>query len=483
MLFNSHTKNFFFPALLAIVLAAGVISCVKTDFDEPPVGGDPVVLVPTTTIAQLKAIHTSLDAFDKVTADWVIGGEVVMDDKSGNYYKTLVIQDATGGIEVKFNDGYLYQQYPIGRTIYIRVKDLIVTDYNGMPQLIGSTVEENGQLSAVGITDAQARAKVVKGAFATTRITPKVVTLASIRNKALLGTLVQLNDVEFTPCDAGKTYADAVTQFSLNRTLEDCTGGPELLLRSSGFADFANLRTPTGKGTIIGTLGIYGSDYQLYIRNIDDAAGMTNPRCGNGGGGTSGTLTDISAIRSLFSGTTTFAPADKKIKGVVISDRLSKNLNSRNIYVQDGTAGIVVRFTADHCFEVGDEIEVNVSGLEISEFNKLLQVNNVPVDNAAIVGTNKSPVVRTATVAEINANFNAWESTLVKIVGATITGGSTLSGNHTVTDASGSIVMFNQTYATFAGTPAPTGPVTITAIVSDYNGKQLILRNAADIQQ
>ena len=168
MLFNSNNKSFFFPALLAIVLSAGVLSCVKTDFDEPPTGGDPVILVPTATIAQLKAIHTGSGTFDKVTQDWIIGAEVVMDDKSGNYYKTLVVEDASGGMEVKFNDGYLYQQYPIGRTIYIRVKDLLMTDYNGMPQLIGSTVEQNGVLSAVGITDAQARAKVVKGAFATT---------------------------------------------------------------------------------------------------------------------------------------------------------------------------------------------------------------------------------------------------------------------------------------------------------------------------
>ncbi|MEO6038976.1 MAG: DUF5689 domain-containing protein [Saprospiraceae bacterium] len=481
MLFNSNNKSFFFPALLAIVLSAGVLSCVKTDFDEPPTGGDPVILVPTTTIAELKAIHTGDGTFDKVTQDWIIGGEVVMDDKSGNYYKTLVIQDASGGIEVKFNDGYLYQQYPIGRTIYIRVKDLIVSDYNGMPQLIGSTVTENGVLNGVGITDAQARAKVVKGPFATTRVTPKVVTLASIKNKALLGTLVQLNDVQFTPCDAGKTYADAVTQYSLNRLLEDCNGGPELILRSSGFATFANERTPTGKGTIVGTLGVYNNDYQLYIRNTDDAANMTGPRCG-AGGGASGTLADISAIRAIFTGTTTTAPANTKIKGVVISDRLSKNLNSRNVYIQDGSAGIVVRFTADHCFELGDEIEVTVSGLELSEFNKLLQVNNVPIDQATIVGTGKTVVPRTATVAEINANYNAWEGTLVKIVGATITGGTTLAGSHTVADASGSIALFTQAGATFAGSPAPTGPVTVTAIVSDFNGKQIILRNLSDIQ-
>ena len=68
-----------------------------------------------------------------------------MDDRSGNYYKSIVIQDSTGGIELKFNDGFLYNQYPIGRTLYIKCKDLILTDYNGLTQLIGSTKEESAK--------------------------------------------------------------------------------------------------------------------------------------------------------------------------------------------------------------------------------------------------------------------------------------------------------------------------------------------------
>ncbi|MBL7776243.1 MAG: hypothetical protein JNK89_09585, partial [Saprospiraceae bacterium] len=49
-------------------------------------------------------------------------------------------------------------------------------------------------------------------------------------------------------------------------------------------------------------------------------------------------------------------------------------------------------------------------------------------------------------------------------------------------DASGSIPMYTQTYATFASVNTPSAPVTVTAIVSDFNGKQIILRNATDIQ-
>lgn len=472
-------KHFYLLSLFSILLLAGVVSCVKKDFDEPPTGGEPVNVTPNITIADLKKLHVTEGGFDKITEDLIIGGQVVMDDRSGNYYKTLVIQDASGGIEIKFNDGYLYNQFPVGRTMYIYCKDLLLTDYNGLPQLTGSLIFENGVPSGVGLTELQVRNKVVKGPISDPPA-PKTVGVKQVSD-AMLSTLIKLENVQFVYCDAGRTYADAVTQYSLNRILEDCSGN-EIILRTSGFADFASARTPTGNGTLTGVLGKYGNDYQLYIRNQDDVS-MTGNRCGSSGGPVTGTLTDISAIRALYTGTTTSAPAGLKIKGIVISDRLSNNLNNRNLYIQDGTAGIVVRFQATHCFELGDEIEVNVSNQEISEFNGLRQINNVPLENAQIMGSGKSVTPREATVAGINANFDAWESTLVQIKNATITGGATLAGSKTVNDGTGNIVLFTANGAAFSGLPVPSGAVTITAIVTDFNLKEIALRNAGDIQQ
>lgn len=466
-------------SLLSILLLSGIVSCVKKDFDEPPTGGEPVSVTPNTTLAELKALHLTKGGFDKITEDLIIGGQVVMDDRSGNYYKTLVIQDATGGIEIKFNDGYLYNQFPVGRTMYIYCKDLLLTDYNGLTQLTGSLIFENGVPNDVGITESQVRSKVVKGAI-TAPPAPKVVGVNQVTD-AMISTLVKFENVQFVYCDAGRTYADAVTQYSLNRTLEDCNG-KEILLRSSGFADFASATTPTGNGTLVGVLGKFGSTYQMYIRNTDDV-NMTGSRCGASGGGVPGTLTDISAVRNLFTGTTTTAPNGLKIKGTVISDRLNNNLNARNLYIQDGTAGIVVRFLANHCFELGDEIEVNISNQEISEFNGLRQINNVPLENALILSSGNTVEPRKATVAEINANFDAWESTLVRIVNATITGGSTLLGSKTISDGTGTIVLFTASGAGFASVPVPAGAVTLTGIVTDFNLKEIALRNAGDIQQ
>ncbi len=469
-------KHFPLLPIAALLLMVGITACVKREFDEPPLGGEPVTITANKTIVELKALHTTPGGYDKIEDDFIIEGTVVMDDRSGNYYKTLVIQDASGGIEVKFNDGYLYNQFPVGRKIFIRCKGLILTDYNGLVQLTGSTVEQAGQLDDVGLTVAQVRTNVVKGPISATPPVAKVVDIADL-NASHISTLIQLQNVQFIAADAGKTYADAVTKYSLNRTLQDC-GGDQIILRSSGYSEFAGAATPTGNGTLTGVLGIYGNTRQLYIRDLNDVD-MAGDRCS----GVGGTLMNISSVRSLFTGTTTSAPADRKIKGIVISDRVANNLNGRNLYLQDESGGIVVRFTSNHAFNLGDEIEVEISGQEISEFNKLLQVNNVPLDKSGVLTVGNTPAVRTATIAEVNANFDAWESTLVKITGATISGpGTPLSGNKTVSDASGSIAMYTQTYASFASVTTPAGPVTLTAIVSDFNGKQLILRNQNDIK-
>jgi hypothetical protein len=480
---NKTLLNGFF----AVLLLSGIFAaCVKTEFDEPPVGGDGQDIPTNTTIADLKRLHTNFTGrFRAITEDIVIGGTVVMDDRSGNYYKALVIQDSTGGIEISFGNGFLYNRYPIGRKIYIRCKGLSLTDYNGLVQLVGGYYEENGQQESIGLTENQEINHIVKG-FLGTPPAPRTVDVADL-DIDMVGTLIKVEGVQFSRCDMGAVYADAVTKTDINRTLEQCSNGAEVYLRSSAFSDFAIQNTPTGQGSVIGVLGIYSTnssvepyDFQLYIRDPRDVD-MNGARCD---AAINGTLTNISEIRSQFTGTTTTVSGSKKIKGIVISDRVNNNLNARNLYLQDGSAGIVVRFTENHCYNLGDEIEVEVSGQELSEFNKLLQVNNVPPANAMRLGSGNTVTPRNATIAEINANFDAWESTLVKISAVTISGATTnYGGNKTLTDATGTIPMFTQNSSAFAAALFPTTPVTITAIVSDFNGKQVILRNLSDVQQ
>ena len=197
-------------------------------------------------------------------------------------------------------------------------------------------------------------------------------------------------------------------------------------------------------------------------------------------------LMNTAELRALFTGSTTTAPGGRKITGIVISDKSTGNLNGQNIYLQQGNgkAGICVRFTAAHAFNLGDSIDVEVSGQEISEYRGLLQVNNVPLSYATLIAPGKSITPRVATLADINTNYESWESTLVQVSNITsITGGTngTWSGSVTINDATGSLIIFTSSFAGFAGTSYPTSPQRITGYLSPFNTvKQLAIRSAAD---
>src|SRR6188474_1339983 len=85
------------PGVFVMMAFACAMSSCKRTYEEPPVTGDPNI-VANTTIKDLKARYTTQGTTMAVTDDVVIEGIVNMDDKSGNYYQQISIQDATGGI-------------------------------------------------------------------------------------------------------------------------------------------------------------------------------------------------------------------------------------------------------------------------------------------------------------------------------------------------------------------------------------------------
>lgn len=459
-------------ALSIFTMITGFWACVDLEFDQPPVGDLPA-LTPNATIAELKSKHAIGSTAAEITDDLVVAGIVVADDRSGNFYKNIVVQDATGGIAVRMDAAGLYNDFPVGSKVAIRCQGLYVGDYNGLYQLNGTP---DAEIEEVLIPEHVVRI-VDDGSYVAQ---PRVLTITDLANPATLdetlNTLVKFENVQFASADTALTYADAVNRFSANRDVQDCNG-ETIILRSSGYADFAANITPSGNGTLTAIVSVFGTTRQLIIRDPSDV-NFANARCTGGSG--SGDIIDIKDVRDLFNSGTTTGPANSKIKGVVISDRSTANVDGRNIYLQDATGGIVVRFAATHTFNLGDLVEVNVAGQELSEFNGLLQINTAN-ERALSVGVGTLPTPRTATVAEINANKEAWESTLVKVVDATLTGGATYSGTRQVVDATGSVVLFTRTQATFASEAMPTGTVSIIAIVSEFNVPQLVIRGTGDV--
>lgn len=129
-------KKIFFTAIAALI---GFSACQEW---EPVIGnqGEPgspkaTTLEATHTIAQLKELYTTLGEPVKIDDGIVIKGQVVSEDRSGNIYRSLYIQDETGAIELKIGKSSLYNDYLPGQWLVVKCEGLTLGNYSGMLQL------------------------------------------------------------------------------------------------------------------------------------------------------------------------------------------------------------------------------------------------------------------------------------------------------------------------------------------------------------
>ena len=477
------TRISFFPkafGLIGLALITIQFAC-KKQIAEPPTMGDPA-LVANTTIQNLKTRYTIGQAVP-INDDVIIEGVVSCDDRSGNYYQQIALQDGSGGILLRLAGSGHYANYPVGRKLYVKCKGLYLGQYNGTLQLGGGL--DSNYLSNGGVTLLAYNLQpehIYRGAL-NQPLEPVVVNISQLTTTLqdrYVSTLIKLVGHEFNTADTSKPYADPAA--SGNRTLQACSNPSvnKITLRTSNYANFATKNLPDGNGDVIGIYSYFGSTKQLTIRDESDLQ-LNGSRCGTG----PTTPMNISDLRALYTGTTTYGPNGKRISGVVISDKSTNNLNTRNIYLQQGTglSGIVVRFDANHSFNLGDSIDVNVTGMELSEFNGLLQLNNVPLAYASLKATGKSITPRVATIGDIITNFESWESTLIKIQNiSSLTGGTSgkWSGSVNLTDATGTIVAYTASAATFATAAYPTSATSLIGYLTPFaTTLQVGIRNPA----
>lgn len=462
----------FFTGILAVA-SLGIQSCVKkgNDVPEDQTGFDPKLQV-THTIAQLLA----MPAFSTITEDVIVSGIVVMDDRSGNYYKKFVIQDETGGIEINLDQNNIYNDYPVGRKVYLKCKGLTLANNGGTPQ-IGYGVDERTQI--VSIPFVMADEFIVKGNF------PNEIPVDTFdfdelyvvdNNAANLNKLVAIRNVEFAEGGSGTPYAAA--NATTNRILRGCGAsnqGGNLVVRTSNYARFQGQSLPGGNGVILGLYTKYNNTAQIILRDTSDV------RLGGPGCNSNVPQTTIADLRAMFTGSP-LPLADLKVSGVVISDRQNGNAQTRNLVIQQGDKGIMIRFSANHSFNLGDSIDVILNGASLEEYNGLLQVNNTQLANASKKGTG-TIMAQSITLNDLNANFEAYESILVKISSVTFPSG-TYSGNQTISDASGgTIILYTSSSASFASQPMPATASSLTGIVGQFGSTlQLQIRNLSDVQ-
>lgn len=263
----------FYLFLIALFFIVGSINC-ERHFDEPPEYSGPRVKA-NISITEIKRLHIP-NNFEKINEDLIIEGIVTANDRTDNFYKSIVIQDSTAGITVRLDGFSLFNIYPIGRKIFIRLKGLWLGDYGGMIQLGAGVNRSNPQFpELIPIPQPLFDRVIVKGDL-NQNVLPIKLKIQDL-NDSLQSMLVTLTQVEFDRSDTAKPYADAVNRQTIAHTLRTCGIG-SVYVRTSGFAKFASALTTRGHGDITGIYSVFRTQKQLLLRDTSDVH-MNGLRC------------------------------------------------------------------------------------------------------------------------------------------------------------------------------------------------------------
>lgn len=201
--------------------------------------------------------------------------------------------------------------------------------------------------------------------------------------------------------------------------------------------------------------------------------------------------TPIADVRALYVDGNVTISEDWTICGTVISNlELNNGSSLKNIIIQDETAGIMVRLTSNNTdFLSGDVVEVKIQGLSLEQYNGLLQLNNVPVENVTETAQGTLPEAKVISAAELltgdyESQYVAVENVQVveSDLGKTwVTGGNNTS--ITIESATGeTFVVYSARYSDIlAEATVPEGSGTLKGIAQRFNSNiQIMLASTED---
>jgi hypothetical protein len=215
-----------------------------------------------------------------IESDIAVKGYVSSSDATGNFYKEFYIQDAPenpiAGIGIYLNQVDSYNQFNIGREVYINLKGLYVGENASEVITIGGSADG----SRVGIINAsQVQSYIMRSAITETMV-PLVVNASSV-DDSHMGLLVTFEDMQFPLGLEGQSYVDPYDDYDTLHPLVSCLNGAEFFVETSSFASFNQEPLPTdGRGTITGLISkSYGGDDIVMMLNSTDDVLFNDARC------------------------------------------------------------------------------------------------------------------------------------------------------------------------------------------------------------
>ena len=125
----------------------------------------------------------------KITENVWIKGRVVSDDRTGNIYREIYLQDDSGAIDLKLGKSSLYSDYQFGQWVYVKCTDLCIGAYKGMPQLglepdnTSTNEYETSYIDLQSVIDTH----VFRGETDSSPVTPREIGVSDVKAALLAG--------------------------------------------------------------------------------------------------------------------------------------------------------------------------------------------------------------------------------------------------------------------------------------------------------
>ncbi len=210
----------------------------------------------TVSIAFLKTLYKGAPVH--ITGEYRIAGAVVSSDAQGNFYKTLVVDDGTAGIELKLDMEQIFKTFEIHTRVMVRCNGMWLGSYGGTLQL-GD--EPFGGYETQYLPESEIAGHLRLDDKFHGEVLPRKLTCAQIV-PAHISTFAEFDGVQFIDEELGLGWSEK--DADTDRHIVDAAGDT-LIVRTSRYARFAPDMLPQGSGKIEGVLGYFNGTYQLVV--------------------------------------------------------------------------------------------------------------------------------------------------------------------------------------------------------------------------
>ena len=192
------------------------------------------------TIGELRTLNS--DKCATITKDAICVGRVVSSDREGNFYRSVVVEDATGGVEIRLGTYNIEAQYPVGLMVALYLNGTAVMVEDGVVQLglpPQSFDDAPREMEAQEVIDSHIiRSNSVEA------IEPLVCDITSL-DETICGRFVKVCNLLYSPLE---DYEER----DYHRFVDN--DGNAVFLYVSPYADFYDMEIPTSSLSLQGVL-------------------------------------------------------------------------------------------------------------------------------------------------------------------------------------------------------------------------------------